>query len=696
MTQIAENEMPIVRTSKYKLQMFDSKRIRNSLMDETGMEYSLAKQVTDLVVKRIADSSIEWLSGPLIREMCCSVLAELRQHEFRKKYTRMGIPVADYRNLINNGIRENANQTYNPESLHYWSADKTSEQFALLDVLPEELSLGHLNGDYHVHKLRFLDLRPFCASWDLRMILKNGLPPGGSPHFAYSKPAKKPNVAFLHTAKWYGIIQGFFQGGQGYDNTCEYLAPYVVGMTEDEILQNCQCLIFETNQVYASRAQVPFTSIDTSPTISEELLDVPAIGPGGKTVGVYGDYQDECRKLFRAFSKVYQDGDGNGRLFNFPKHEVKLKKQWFEKFEEDYMEIMKEAVKFGTPYFLNHPDWLPAQLHSQCCRIIFTKEGVKRFCRDEDKFDVFKSYMNIGSLQSISLNLPRYAYQSNGNDDLFFDILRENWEKVVRILFLKKALTEDRLKKQRYDLLDNFVESPTDSSLQPLFDLDKYSLTIGFVGGNECAISHTGHPLHESDESFTFLKRVLETLAKWNEEISVERQYNVNLWEQPAESVAERFAKLDREQFPKKAIVQGDINNNKIYYTNSSHLAYNSDIGIVDRVVKQAEYQKIVKGGVITHVFLGESQPNKESLWKLTQNIARGDTAYFAYTFDFTQCLKCMQFIKGEHVKCPSCGNADPQKLEYWSRITGYYSRKSRWNDGKQAEDKDRVRYAYS
>jgi ribonucleoside-triphosphate reductase len=670
--------------------MFDNAKITESLLRETGMDIKTARKITAIVEERIENS--EYLAGPLIREICCSVMAELKLHEYRKKYTRIGVPMFDYMEWLNTGLRDNANQPFNAESIHYWSANKIAEQAALLYLsdIDDSLALGHHRGDFHIHKLRFYMLRPFCAAWDLRMILRNGLPPGGSPHFAVSGTANHPIVAFLHAAKWLGIIQGNFQGGQGYDNFCEYLAPYVRGLPYDEIKQLAQCFIFESNQVYAARSQTPFTSIDTSPTVSEELRNIPAVSLKGKIDGVYGDYEKECRDLFLAFSETYRDGDANNRVFNFPKHEVKIKKQWLKKFEEEYMYIIDEAVNKGSPYFLNHPDWLPAQIHSQCCRIIMTKDGVKRFCRDPEKFDMSKSYMNIGSLQTISLNLPRYAYKSNRNDDLYIDILEEMFQKVLKILFIKKDLTEKLLKSGKSDVLSNSVIGPTTDEKIPLFDIDKYSLTIGFVGGNEAAEYHTGHQLHESDEAIKFQTKILKYLSKRCEEESIERQYNITLWEQPAEFAAGKFAMKDLKQFGNKIKVRGDIGTNNIYYTNSDHLNYSSDVTLTDRILKQAEFQKIVKGGVITHVWLGEANSDPEGLWKLTKSIANTDTAYFAYTFDFTQCMKCFKFVRGVHDNCPSCKSDD---VEWWSRVTGYYSRVRRYNNPKFKEWEDRRRY---
>ncbi|MFX1384080.1 MAG: anaerobic ribonucleoside-triphosphate reductase, partial [Promethearchaeota archaeon] len=116
-----------------------------------------------------------------------------------------------------------------------------------------------------------------------------------------------------------GLIIAHNSGGQGYDYITTFLAPYARGVSDREIEQSMQCLIFETNQIFAARGgQVPFTSISCTPTVPEGLFNIPAIGPHGKKVGYYGDYKDECLKLFDALTDVYIKGDYNGRLFAFP------------------------------------------------------------------------------------------------------------------------------------------------------------------------------------------------------------------------------------------------------------------------------------------------------------------------------------------------------------------------------------------
>ena len=680
--------LPQVFRTEGDIVHFEPSKIEQSLIRETGIDHEHADKITALTVRRIISSGIKFLSGPHIREIVCSILSEQHFEEERKIYTRIGMPLMDYESILEYGIDENANQDMNPESIHHWAANKISDEYALLRILDSEEARAHLFGDIHVHMLRYFDLRPFCQEWDPRMILEHGLPPVDSwAHCSKSGPAGSLRVAVTHLAKWLGIIQGEFSGGQGYDYITTFLAPYARGVSEKEVEQSMQCLIFETNQIFAARGgQVPFTSISCTPTIPDGLLNIQAVGPHGKKMGMYGDYKDECLKLFDALTDVYIKGDHNGKLFAFPKHEIKIKKEWLREFEPSYLKVMEEVATMGTPYFLNMcPDWMPNEIHSQCCRKFLTGNQIlERSIRDPDERkndNIWENYVTIGSLQSVSLNLPRYAYISRNEPD-YFTILDAKMELSARILRKKRDLLERRLKTGHLPLCSGKINGT------PIFNIKDQNLSIGFTGLNEAVKSITGYELHENDTAYEYGKKILSyMIAKCNTMTERDKKY-YSLWEQPAESSSGRFAQLDLKHYPDKAIPQSYGRN--AYYTNSDHLRYDANIPLYERIKKQGDFHPIVNGGVITHIWLGEQKPNILGLWELTKNICiNTNTAYFAYTPDFIYCPSCRKMFRGSNFICPQCNSKD---VKIYSRVTGYYSEVNRYNPGKLAEWKARKR----
>jgi ribonucleoside-triphosphate reductase len=160
----------------------------------------------------------------------------------------------------------------------------------------------------------------------------------------------------------------------------------------------------------------------------------------------------------------------------------------------------------------------------------------------------------------------------------------------------------------------------------------------------------------------------------------------------PAESTAYRFAKLDLKHHPERArhIVKGDIFRGEVYYTNSTLFNVGSSINPIERVKLEGRFHPIIEAGAITHVWLGEQRPSKESMANFVIKIFR-DTKndQVAFSPEFTCCRACQRNHRGLVDVCPSCGS---QELEQITRITGYFTRVSSWNKGKLGELKDRYR----
>ncbi|NHI92154.1 MAG: anaerobic ribonucleoside-triphosphate reductase [Candidatus Lokiarchaeota archaeon] len=689
--KLLQNIFPKVKSTGGNLQDFDANKIYESLIKETGISKSNAEIVTKTVVKRIITSSINWLSGPLIREMCCSVLAELGMLEARKKYTRIGMPVMDYEKYLSKGVKENSNQFINPESIHAWAGDKISKEYSMLRLLTDEQANAHLKGEIHIHMLRYFDLRPFCQNIDLRIPLLHGLPPLNNwPHTNNFRRANHADVAADHAATFLVYLTNEFSGGLGYDNFTAIFAPIVANLSYKEKKQVAQVFICRINQVGLTRgAQRTFSSITLTPTIPKSLMDVKAVKLGGK-IGpeTYANYEDDCLEFFKAVHDVFLEGDENGVFYPFPKPEIKLKQKWEKDYPEAFEKTYQLTAKFGLPYFLNLDVIGDDEVHSQCCRLFNRKGEIKKYCMDPDLFEFEKNYVNLGSLQSVSLNIPRIAYESNGDDDLYFELLRKRMELSKDILLNKYEIIKNRLENNKLPLLCRTIKG----SDKKFFNLSMQSLSIGFTGLNESVLFHTGEELHESSNSFEFGKRVLREMSNTCLEFSVDYKKKFSLWEQPSESTAGRIALLDLKYFPEKALVLGDVKSRNVYYTNSGHLRYDAPVSMFERIELQSQFHPIIQNGVINHLWIGENYPNWQALKKLNEKIALNSPSYYwAFTLDFTVCLKCGKNSAGIFNNCPHCGS---KNLDYKARVTGYYALISQFPHSKVEEWKNgRMRY---
>ncbi|HDI42325.1 MAG TPA: anaerobic ribonucleoside-triphosphate reductase, partial [Candidatus Bathyarchaeota archaeon] len=436
---------PRVRTSRLRFEDFDPSRIEESLIREVGMSRELAAEVARVAAERIARLRPSFLSAPLIREVVNVVLLEMGLEDARRRYTRVGMPVYDVARLITWGDKENANLQHQPETIHKLAADQTFIEYALL-TMPGHLADAHMSGLIHIHDLEYFAIgRPFCSGHDVRFFLRRGLVVDGEGvHTSVAGPAKHPEVAVLHAAKFLAAMQTHYAGGQGYDLFNVFLAPYMRGLSYKRIKQMAQMFIYEMSQMYVARGgQTVFSSIAVEPGVPKVVEDLPAVLPGGvvREDIVYGDFEEEANTLFRAIVDVYLEGDYIGKPFNFPKLEVKLRRGFLKEYEEEYLKVAELTAKFGTPYFLNLcPDYMPEEMHSQCCRLLFTPTGDSK-----DEEDFREGRMRLGSIQVVTVNLPRIAYEANGDDDLLFELLEERMYLAREVLLLKRSIVREAL-----------------------------------------------------------------------------------------------------------------------------------------------------------------------------------------------------------------------------------------------------------
>lgn len=670
---------------KDTLEAFTKQRIIDSLVKETGMKQSLARDVADEAESFLIENEIKDISGSLIREIVNNILLARGLERHYNLYRKIGLPVYEITKMINLGSHENANQQYNPETVHKLIADNISRMYALTKVLPKRLSNAHLNGQLHIHDLDYFATRPFCFSHDLRFFLRHGLKADGmGVHTAMAGPAKSATVAALHAAKVLACGQVNCAGGQGFNWFNIFMAPYLKGMSYKEIKQVAQMFIYEMSMMYVSRGgQVVFSSIDVEPGIPKTLKDIPAVQPGGKfdEKVTYSDYADEALKMFNAITDVYLEGDYTGKPFNFPKYELKLHKSDFRRYPDEMLKVSRLTAKYGTPYYFVQQEYLPEYACYQCCSFLMPLSS------QNTDTDLYNGTTRGGAMQVVCVNLPQIAYEAKGDDSRLNELLRDRMDKAREVMEIKHELISRRMKQG----LLPFMAQPIDEKGTPYYDVDKQGFEIGMVGLNEMLKSHTGEELHESDNAWGFGLKVIKEMKRIASEYSKGSGRMFGISRVPAESAAARLARIDAGRF-ENAVVQGEKGTDAVYYTNSTHIRPSANVSLIDRLKKEGAFHPLLDGGAMSHVWLGEGEPDPEAITKLTQRIANKTLqSYFAYNRDLTVCNKCLNTVAGVMKTCPKCGS---RNIDWLSRITGYYQRISGWNDGKKQEFHDRHRYS--
>ncbi|MEJ2294561.1 MAG: anaerobic ribonucleoside-triphosphate reductase [Candidatus Lokiarchaeota archaeon] len=548
---------------------FDASKIFESVMKETKMPEEEAKNVTELVVRRIISSGIKFLSGPHIREIVCSILSENHYEKERKLYTRIGMPLMDYEEILEKVEKGTTKSVINPEKIHHWAADQLAEEYTLLRILTDEESKAHLFGDIYIHQLKYFDLRPYEHNWDSRMILRNGIPPTKLKGFSYKvKAPMNLREALNQIANWTGLIQNEFSGRQTFNYLTIFLAPFAKNLAESEVKNELKSFIYEINHLSTiSGKQYLKSSLECYPTITNSFLDEPAIIPHGTIKGVYRDYTSECLKIFNCFTDIFTEGDFYSKPFSYPTHNIFCSIDWLDEFQDSFLHVIDEININQTPYLINSS----LNQHNNSIEAIGSE-----------------NFHNYGILQKLSINLPRIAFLSK-DEIKFTEDLSQKLTFCAKILIKKYDIIKKRLDTNHLPLCKSVLDGGT------LFQLDKQDLCIGFIGLDEAVKILTHNMMLESSDSLKLGLNIVSEMAKICTELSLNYEKNFTLIEDTSKKAIERFIKLDKRHFPQ--IVMDS-------YNNSSKFDENTEVDLFKELQLQARFHSFIAHGATERIHL--------------------------------------------------------------------------------------------
>ena len=671
-----------VRTSQEDIAGWNRQRIVEALLRETYVDRDTAERISVEVENIISSGKIKTVTGPLIREMVNAKLLELGLEQARRMHTRLGVPLYDVDQLLVHPNRENANVPHGPEATNLTLAEGIKKEYALLHVFSADVADAHLSGDLHLHDLGFID-RPYCSGQSLEYIKKFGL---NLPHaLSMAAPAKHAEVLLAHMVKFAAALQSHFAGAIGWDAINLFFAPYLEELDDRQVRQLAQMLIFEFSQQAVARGgQAIFSDINIYWEVPRHFENVPAIGPGGKYTGkTYGEYEKHAQRFAWILFDIYKEGDASGRPFFFPKPLVHITEKFFE--TEGHLDFLHHicdvAADKGNTYFVF--DRGETAKISECCRLSFKLEA-------SDLEDAKKPWrMRYSALQNITINLPRLAFKAKGDDTTLFSLLTEQIMLTVKGHEQKKKFIGKLMAHGENGPL-SLLSMKCDG--QSYLRLHRCTYLIGMVGLNELVKVHMGQELHESEAAMKFGLKVIAHMNILCNKIGAETGMRFVLEQTPAESTAYRFAKLDLAAYGGQAagIMQGNQEKGEVYYTNSTLFNVGAAVNPVDRVVLEGLFHPLIEAGSLTHVWLGEAQPDKKALADFIINIFKyTQNDQVAFSPEFTTCLDCGKTARGLRDTCSYCGSGHVDGI---TRITGYFTKVSSWNKGKRGELRDRYR----
>lgn len=300
---------------------------------------------------------------------------------------------------------------------------------------------------------------------------------------------------------------------------------------------------------------------------------------------------------------------------------------------------------------------------------------------DEEDVPVFDGRANCGA---ITLNTVRYALESKGNEDKYFELL----DKYFDIALEEHLRTFDQMKKVTGSSNPLFfceggchIKVGYDESIEKA--IRTFTWSFGYIGLDEATRIMRGCEL--ADDS-SFALKVLTHLNMRIEEAKNKHKLLFALYATPAESLAYKFRDKD---YAKYGEVRGVTD--KKYYMNSFHVNVKTHI---DWKTKQDIENPLFhnsNGGHIVYNEFGTAKNYKAIKEAIDYAMKYGK--YYGINLELDKCAKCGAEGEFAGFVCPVCGSTDILAI---ARVCGYLSYRrvdgdTRFNKGKEQETEDRV-----
>ena len=442
--------------------------------------------------------------------------------------------------------------------------------------------------------------------------------------------------------------------------------------------QAMEALIHNLNTMHSrAGAQVPFSSIN------------------------YGtDTSPEGRLVMEQIMLATQAGLGHGETPIFPIQIFKVKEGVSYNPEDPNYDLFKLACETSAKRLFPNFSFLDAPYNKQYYVAGRPEtEAAYMGCRTRVIGNVYDPTREIvtgrGNLSFTSVNLPRLAIKAKGDVDIFFELLDGMVDTAMDQLY-------DRFKIQCQKKVRNFpflmgqgiwIDSDTLGPDDTVEEVIKHgTLTVGFIGLAECLKALIGKHHGESEEAQKLGLEIVSFMRRKTDERARQTKLNWSLIATPAEGLSGRFVKIDKKKY---GVIEGVTDRD--YYTNSFHIPVYYPINAFEKIRLEAPYHALTNGGHISYIELdGDPMKNLDAFEKVIRCMKESGIGYGSvnHPVDRDPCCGYTGIIDNV---CPQCGRTETDGdvgFERIRRITGYLvGTMDQWNDGKRAEEHDRVKH---
>jgi anaerobic ribonucleoside-triphosphate reductase len=549
--------------------------------------------------------------------------------------------------------RENANISNSPSAKMLQIASAASRTYYLHRLIPEELSLAHQRGDYHIHDLDFYGKTLTCVQIPLGKLLTSGFNNG----HGFIRPPKRPGSATALAAIILQSSQNDMHGGQSFAFFDRDMAPFMENADEHEAYQAMEALIYNLNSMHSrAGAQVPFSSINLGTETSEA-----------------------GRRATRNLLLAYEKGLGRGETPIFPNIIFRVKEGVSYNPEDPNYDLFQLAIRVASQRLNPTFSFMDSSFNKE-----YGDQVSYMGCRTRVIANRFGSAVSDGrgNLSFTTLNLPRLAIKAYQDIPKFFQSLEDMLNLAAEQLHHRYTI-QAKLKVSDMPFLMGqglYLDSEKLQSNDCIEPAMKHgTLSIGFIGLAETLTALLGDHHGANQESQALGEKIVAFMRHKVDQLADQYNLNYTLLATPAEGLSGRFLKMDCKEF---GVISGVTD--KEYYTNSFHIPVAYPITTFDKIKAEGVYHKYVNAGHISYVeFDAPPVHNQAAVEQILRCMKESDIGYGGINFPVDFCNGCGHLGVINSDNCPVCTDTSIKRIR---RITGYLSTIERFNDAKQAE----------
>ena len=481
---IIESGKMYVRTSSESIEEFNSHKIIQSLVREGSLPLELAQKITEEVENRIYKYQTTYLTGALIREMVNSVLLEHGHEEYRNKLARLGLPVYDVQEMISN-LDDVDNGA---EGLLFNAGQKVFSEHLLTNVLPKDVADSHLSGDLHISNPGVWSMIPDTIFVNIKELIEDGVDLGGK-YLDVSRISTSKQLDEITSSL--SVVISLLSKEASQEIVVDGLVPLLAKHSKSipELEQKL------TNAFATSSTTSKYNKNSTNVSIRLQL------GTDTKTITAIINAYKNYTKI-TPIPKI-------GLIIDADKGKI-----------TDVSQAVAEILSIGG-------------------KVMFAKGQTSSYGITNGSTKT-SGPLSI-TLQSVSINLPRLAFESN-KDETYF--------RARLALLMKPALASMALRKKEISDLTRRGLNPILAKNTQYMQRSSVSLVVNLVGLKEAVFNILG--FQDNKEGRDILNKVIETA------VDVGAKKGKELGDTVAISMTEtegspRFATLDGEKYGKNS-----------------------------------------------------------------------------------------------------------------------------------------------